>query len=113
MTSKKLKHRQIRAKKTRKKIGRGTKDRPRLSVFRSNRKIFAQLIDDSIGKTLVSVISEGKIINIDLAQKTGEKLAKDAIKKGIEKCIFDRGGYLFHGRIQSFAEAARKNGLQF
>ena len=95
----------------------GTKDVPRLNVFRSNAQIFAQLIDDENGVTLVSSSSlELKIKNggnIEAAIKVGELLAKRSKKAKISKVVFDRGGYLYHGRVKALADAARENGLEF
>ena len=97
----------------------GTKSVPRLNVFRSNSNIFAQIIDDEASKTLVSASSIDKELklenggNIEAAAKVGELLAKRAKKAKISKVVFDRGGYLYHGRVQALAEAARENGLEF
>lgn len=101
------------------KIVNGTPDRPRLSVFRSNKQIYAQLINDVDGKTLISASSrESEIANhkgtkIEQAAKVGELLAKKAKAAGIETVVFDRNGYLYHGRVKNLAEAARKGGLKF
>ena len=97
----------------------GTTDVPRLNVFRSNSNIFAQIIDDSEGKTLVSASSIDKELslenggNVEAASKVGELIAKRAKKAKITKVVFDRGGYLYHGRVKALAEAARENGLEF
>lgn len=97
----------------------GTSEIPRLNVFRSNGNIFAQIIDDSADKTLVSASSIDKELklenggNIDAAVKVGELLAKRAKKAKITKVTFDRGGYLYHGRVKALADAARENGLEF
>lgn len=97
----------------------GTADTPRLNVFRSNNNIFAQIIDDSEGKTLVSASSIDKDLklknggNLEAATKVGELIAKKAKKAKITKVVFDRGGYLYHGRVKALAEAARANGLEF
>ena len=97
----------------------GTKEMPRLNVFRSNSNIFAQIIDDSEGKTLVSASSIDKELkltnggNIEAASKVGELIAKRAKKAKITKVVFDRGGYLYHGRVKALADAARENGLEF
>lgn len=97
----------------------GTKVTPRLNVFRSNNNIFAQIIDDEAGVTLVSASSIDKELelkngsNVEAATKVGELLAKRAKKAKISKVIFDRGGYLYHGRVEALAEAARANGLEF
>jgi large subunit ribosomal protein L18 len=97
----------------------GTAARPRLNVFRSNKHIYAQLIDDVNGVTLASASTLDKDVNLEstsnleAAQKVGELVAKRAVEKGLSEVVFDRGGYLYHGRIQALAEAARENGLQF
>ena len=95
----------------------GTTSVPRLNVFRSNSQIFAQIIDDENGTTLVSSSSvELKIKNggnIEGATLVGKDIAEKAKNKNIEKVVFDRGGYLYHGRVKALAEAARENGLEF
>ncbi|WAA12409.1 50S ribosomal protein L18 [Fervidibacillus halotolerans] len=97
----------------------GTAERPRLSIFRSNKHIYAQLIDDTKGVTLVSASSLDKEFDIDstgnkeAAAKVGELIAKRAIEKGYKVVVFDRSGYLYHGRVKSLADAARENGLEF
>ena len=97
----------------------GTTECPRLNVFRSNKNIFAQIIDDQTNATLVSASSIDKELklanggNVEAATKVGELLAKRAKKAKIEKVVFDRGGYLYHGRVKALAEAARENGLEF
>jgi len=96
----------------------GTAERPRLNVFRSNKNIYAQLIDDVAGVTIVSASSqekgfEGTGSNVETATKIGETIAKRAAEKNITAVVFDRGGYLYHGRVKALAEAARENGLQF
>jgi large subunit ribosomal protein L18 len=95
----------------------GTKECPRLNVFRSNENIFAQIIDDVTGTTLVSSSSvELKIKNggnIESAQTVGKDIATKAKKAKITKVVFDRGGYQYHGRVEALAEAARENGLEF
>ncbi|MBQ9213995.1 MAG: 50S ribosomal protein L18 [Bacteroidales bacterium] len=102
----------------RKKIS-GTPERPRLCVFRSNKNIFAQLIDDISGKTLVATssrvkeISEKKVTKIEQAQLVGKAIAEKAKAAGFESVVFDRNGYLYHGRVKSLAEAAREGGLNF
>jgi large subunit ribosomal protein L18 len=96
---------------------RGTAERPRLSVYRSNRGVFAQLIDDTSGRTLAAA----NWIEADLrdlkaseqARKAGELIAKRAKDAGIEACVFDRGGYQYHGRVKALAEGAREGGLEF
>ena len=96
----------------------GTPERPRLNVFRSNANIYAQIIDDVNGVTLVSANTlekefEGTTGNCEAAKKVGQTLAQRAKEKGIEQVVFDRGGYLFHGRVAALAEGARDGGLQF
>lgn len=95
----------------------GTSDKPRLSVYRSNKNISVQVIDDVKGVTLVSSSSEQLKLkngnNVDGAAQVGEDIAKKCLAKKIECVVFDRGGYLYHGRIQALAEAARKAGLKF
>jgi large subunit ribosomal protein L18 len=107
--------------RVRKKIS-GTTERPRLSVFRSSKHIYAQLIDDVSGVTLASASTvdkelSGEVVgsggNVDAARKVGELIAKRAKEKGFNNVVFDRGGYLYHGRIQALADAAREAGLQF
>ncbi|WEK53794.1 MAG: 50S ribosomal protein L18 [Candidatus Cohnella colombiensis] len=105
--------------RVRKKIT-GTNERPRLSVFRSSKHIYAQLIDDVKGVTIVSASTLDKELagignggNVESASKVGELVAKRAKDKGYENVVFDRGGYLYHGRIQALADAAREAGLQF
>ena len=94
----------------------GTAERPRLSVFRSNRGVFAQLIDDRAGETLASVSwtepELKKLKPAEQAKKAGELLAERAKKAGIEACVFDRGGYRYHGRVRALAEGAREGGLR-
>jgi large subunit ribosomal protein L18 len=96
----------------------GFTERPRLSVYRSNKAIFAQLIDDEKGKTLVSISTNDKEsqkvgTKTEKAALAGEKLAKLAIKAKIKKVVFDKGGYKYHGRIKALADGARKAGLEF
>lgn len=94
----------------------GTMDRPRLSVFRSSVHIYAQIINDNIGKTLVSASDLGlkeKEKKVETAEKVGEAIAKKAIAKKIKKVVFDRNGFKFHGRVKALAEGARKGGLEF
>jgi len=95
----------------------GTAEMPRLNVFRSNENIFAQIIDDTKGNTLVSSSSvELKIKNggnVEAAKLVGKDIAEKAKKAKINKVVFDRGGYLYHGRVEALAEAARENGLEF
>ena len=96
----------------------GTPERPRLSVFRSENNIYAQIIDDVAGSTLVSASTvekgfEGNGSNIEAAKKIGALVAERALQKGIEEVVFDRGGYIYHGRVQALAEGAREAGLKF
>lgn len=106
--------------RVRKKIN-GTVARPRLSVFRSSKHIYAQLIDDVQGVTLASASTVDKELaesignggSVEAARKVGELIAKRAQAKGVSQIVFDRGGYLYHGRIQALAEAAREAGLEF
>jgi len=105
-------HRRIRGKVA------GTAERPRLAVFRSNRGIFAQLIDDETGKTLAGASWLGlaktfKGNKSEQAAEVGKALAKAAKAAGVETCVFDRGGYLYHGRVKALADGAREGGLQF
>lgn len=97
----------------------GTPERPRLNVYRSNSHIYAQLIDDVNAVTLASASTLDKDLgvdatgNVEAAKKVGELVAKRAVEKGVKEVVFDRGGYLYHGRIKALAEAAREAGLQF
>lgn len=97
----------------------GTEQRPRLAVYRSNMEIYAQLIDDVSGKTLVAASSRDKDIDtakvnkVEAAKLVGKSIAEKAIKAGYESIAFDRGGYLYHGRVKSLAEGAREGGLKF
>ncbi len=99
----------------------GTAERPRLNVFRSSKHIYAQLIDDVAGVTIVSASTVEKELNgeiknganVESARKVGEMIAKRAQEQGKKVVVFDRGGYLYHGRIQALAEAAREAGLEF
>ena len=109
--------RKKRHKRVRGKIA-GTSERPRLNVFRSGKHIYAQIIDDTKGVTLCSASSlekdfKGSGSNKDGAQKVGKHVAERAVKSGIENVVFDRGGYLYHGRVKELAEAAREGGLKF
>jgi|SRR3954447_473499 len=96
---------------------RGTAERPRLSVFRSNRGVFAQLIDDTNGRTLAAVNwTEADLRSLgtmEQAKRAGELLAQRAKEAGVETCVFDRGGYQYHGRVAALAEGAREGGLAF
>ena len=99
----------------------GTAERPRLAVFRSNNHMYAQIIDDTVGNTLVSASTLEKEIkaelkktnDVDAAAYVGKIVAKRAIEKGITEVVFDRGGFLYHGKIEALAEAAREAGLVF
>ena len=105
-------HRRVRGKIS------GTAERPRLDVFRSAKHIYAQVIDDDKGVTLASASSMDKDFNayggnIEAAKKVGQLVAERAKAKGIEEVVFDRGGYVYHGRVQALADAAREGGLKF
>jgi len=94
----------------------GTPEKPRMTVFRSNKQIYVQVIDDKAGKTLVSASSlkmEEKVAKKEQARKVGEMISKLAIEAGITTVVFDRNGYLYHGRVKEVADAARKGGLKF
>ncbi len=94
----------------------GTTERPRLTVFRSNKQIYAQVIDDTQGKTLAAASSlkiDEKASKKEVAAKVGELIAKKAQEAGVQSVVFDRNGYLYHGRIKELAEAARNGGLKF
>ena len=114
MTNKKV-ERRIKIKyRIRKKVN-GTAERPRLSVFRSNKQIYAQVINDLTGTTLVSASSLGMdaMPKKEQAAKVGELVAQKAVAAGISKVVFDRNGYLYHGRVKELADGARKGGLNF
>ncbi|MBE7639665.1 MULTISPECIES: 50S ribosomal protein L18 [Salegentibacter] len=112
---------QDRRNKIRKRVRKaitGTASRPRLSVFRSNKEIYAQIIDDVEGKTLAAASSRDKGVSVEgnkseQAKLVGKALAEKALKAGVETISFDRGGYLYHGRVKSLAEGAREGGLKF
>ena len=99
----------------------GTAKTPRLAVFRSNKHIYAQVIDDTVGKTLAASSTMEKVVggglkstsNIEAAKVVGSDVAKKAIAKGVGEVVFDRGGFLFHGRVKALADAAREAGLKF
>ncbi len=101
------------------KIVSGTETRPRLSVFRSNKEIYAQIVDDVTGKTIAAASSRDKDVSDAKGNKTevaalvGKAIAEKALKAGVETISFDRGGYLYHGRVKSLAEGAREAGLKF
>ena len=104
-------HRRVRGKIS------GTAERPRLDVFRSAKHIYAQVIDDEAGVTLCSASSlekgfEGNGGNVEGAKKVGEMIAKKCLKKGIEQVVYDRGGFIYHGRVKALAEGAREAGLK-
>ncbi len=101
----------------RKKIN-GTADRPRLSVFRSNKDIYAQLIDDTTGKTIAAASSrdkgfDAKGTKVEQAMEVGKKIGELGKSAGVESIVFDRGGYLYHGRVKALADGARESGLKF
>ena len=108
--------RQRRHRRVRRKIS-GTAERPRLAVFRSNRGIFAQVIDDESGRTLASAswlgLKDFKGTKTDQAAEVGERLATAAKDAGVAEVVFDRGGFLYHGRVKALADGARKGGLKF
>ena len=109
------KHRRIRNRFS------GTAERPRLAVFRSNNHMYAQIIDDTVGNTLVAASTLDKDVkaqvektnNVDAAACVGTVIAKKALEKGIKEVVFDRGGFVYHGKIQALADAAREAGLEF
>ena len=105
-----------RATRVRSKV-RGTAERPRLSVFRSNKAIWAQVIDDSVGRTLASAgsthVTEAGLSKTDQATKVGALIAERAKAAGVERVVFDRGPYLYHGRVKALADGARQGGLEF
>ncbi len=111
--------RRLRIKNRIRKVVSGTGERPRLAVYRSNKEIYAQLIDDVTGNTLGAAssrdkdISSAKATKTEVAKLVGKALAEKAVKAGIETVSFDRGGYLYHGRVKSLAEGAREGGLKF
>ena len=111
--------RRIRIKNRIRKVVSGTEARPRLAVFRSNKEIYAQVVDDVTGKTIAAASSRDKDIVKSKGNKTetatlvGKAVAEKAMKAGVETIAFDRGGYLYHGRVKSLAEGAREAGLKF
>lgn len=111
-------NRKKRHMRVRKKIT-GTPNKPRLNIYRSGNHIYAQVIDDTIGNTLVSASTLDKSLNLtttknkEAAKNVGEAIAKRALEKGIEEVVFDRGGFIYHGRVKELAEAAREAGLKF
>ena len=114
MTTKKV-ERRIKIKFRIRKNVKGTIERPRLSVFRSNKQIYVQVINDLTGKTLAAASSLGleKMAKTDQAKKVGEIVAGKAKAAGVEAVVFDRNGYLYHGRVQALADGAREGGLKF
>jgi large subunit ribosomal protein L18 len=112
-------NRRIKIKNRIRKTVNGTAERPRMTVYRSNKQIYVQLVDDLSGKTLISASSrvdegeETKSNKIEQAERVGKLVAEKAKSAGIESVVFDRNGYLYHGRVKSLAEAARKGGLKF
>jgi large subunit ribosomal protein L18 len=111
-------NRRARIKKRIRKNISGTSSRPRLSVFRSNKQIYAQVIDDIKGVTITSASSHvkdsaQKINKTEQAKLIGKEIAENALKTGIKEVVFDRNGYLYHGRVKALAESARENGLKF
>ena len=111
-------NRRARIKKRIRKSISGTSTRPRLSVFRSNKQIYAQVIDDVNGVTITSASSHvkdstEKVNKTDQAKLIGKEIAENASKAGIKEVVFDRNGYLYHGRVKALAESARENGLKF
>lgn len=108
--------RRIRIKRSVRSKVSGTTECPRLSVFRSNKQIYAQVIDDTTGKTLAAASSlkvTDKVSKKEIATKVGEVIAKTAQEAGVQTVVFDRNGYLYHGRIKELADAARNGGLKF
>lgn len=109
----------IRIKKRIRKVVSGNASKPRLSVFRSNKEIYAQLIDDVSGTTIVAASSRDKELKslqgnkVTLASAVGKSIAEKATKKGLTTCAFDRNGYQYHGRVKALADAAREGGLNF
>jgi len=108
-----------RQRRTRYKIRQTAGGKPRLSVFRSSRHIYAQLIDDTKGVTLASASTAEKELDVakswnkDAAAEVGKRVAERALKAGVTEIVFDRGGYIFHGRVKALADAARESGLKF
>lgn len=94
----------------------GTNEKPRMSIFRSNKQIYVQLIDDLSGNTLVAASSaevKDKLTKTEMSSLVGKNIAKKAVEKGISNVVFDRGGFLYHGRVKALADAAREGGLNF
>ena len=118
MTTHKIKLFKKRSLRVRNKLKKTSYGKCRLSIHRSSKNIYAQVIDDRLGKTLASVSSLEKKLgvlgknNIEVATKLGKEIASRALKKGIKEVVFDRGGFLYHGKIKALADAARENGLK-
>ncbi|MEK6479269.1 50S ribosomal protein L18 [Catalinimonas sp. 4WD22] len=115
VTNKKLQRRLKIRKSIRRKLS-GTTERPRLSVYKSNKAIYAQIINDELGNTLAYATSlemKSNNANLDIAKEVGKKLAEKAIAHGISHVVFDRGGYIYHGKVKALAEGAREGGLKF
>ncbi len=112
-------NRRLRIKNRIRKVVSGTEARPRLAVFRSNKEIYAQLVDDVAGVTIAAAsskdkgISSDKATKVEIAKLVGKSIAEKAVKAGVDTVAFDRGGYLYHGRVKSLAEGAREAGLKF
>ncbi|MGA9795200.1 MAG: 50S ribosomal protein L18 [Rhizomicrobium sp.] len=110
---------QRRRARTRYRLQQTSVDRPRLSIFRSGKHIYAQIIDDAQAVTVASASTNekagkvAKAYNVDAAKSVGTKIAERAIAKGVKQVVFDRGGYIYHGRIKALADAAREGGLEF
>ncbi len=103
-------------RRIRKKVS-GNTNRPRMTIYRSNSSVYVQLVDDLKGHTIMSAssreLSDKKSINIELASQVGKRIAEKAVAAGIEKVVFDRNGYLYHGKVKALAEGAREGGLKF
>lgn len=118
-TKNRKEYRRLRIKMRIRKVINGTANRPRMSVFRSNKEIYVQLIDDLSGKTLMAAssreaeIMQSKVTGIAQAKVVGTTIAKKALESGITEVVFDRNGYLYHGRVKSLADSAREAGLKF
>tara|TARA_B100000674_G_scaffold77600_1_gene53997 strand:+ start:1221 stop:1577 length:357 start_codon:yes stop_codon:yes gene_type:complete len=117
--SKKTILKRVKIKKRIRKVVFGTNDKPRLTVFRSNKEIYAQIIDDTSSKTIVASSSRDKDLKlkttnkIEVSKIVGDSIAKKALKAGVKNVSFDRNGYLYHGRVKSLADGAREAGLNF
>ncbi len=112
------KDRRLRIKRRIRKVVKGTTTHPRLSVFRSNKEIYAQIINDETGATIVAISSVTKDVKAkgsktEIATTVGKTIAEKAVKAGVTNVVFDRNGYLYHGRVKALAEAAREGGLKF